>query len=314
MKKVLIQLHVAVLLWGLTGVLGRLISLDAPMLVWYRMLLTAAFVLVILLVSKSWIKVDKVGTKKMATIGGLMAAHWIAFYAAIKFSNASIALVCLSTASVFTSILEPLLNKTKYNLKELALGLLALVGMYLIYHFQHLYGLGIFLGIIAAFLSSVFTIYNKRIAAEYPVRTMVFYKMTTNFLIITTILPLLYFYLPNTNFTPLQDNLFSISEGLPYSLLSHKNDWIWLIILALCCTVWAQTLALNALKKLSSFTITLTVNMEPVYGILLAILIYREDQELNIGFFAGMGLICLSVVLQMRTLIVENRRRKKVMI
>ncbi|MDI9320375.1 MAG: DMT family transporter [Phycisphaerales bacterium] len=310
MKKALIQLHIAVLLWGFTGVLGKLISLDAPLLVWYRMLLTALFVLVILLVSKKWIRVDTKGVKKLASIGGLMAAHWVAFYAAIKFSNASIALVCLSTSSVFTSILDPLMNKTKYNFKELSLGLLALLGMYLIYRFQDLYGIGILLGILAALLSSIFTIFNKRIAAEYPVRTMVFYEMSIGFLIITALLPLLYYYLPDTQFAPQQDNLLSVMDNLPANLLSLKNDWVWLVILALCCTVWAQTLALNALKKLSSFTITLTVNMEPVYGILLAILIYREDKELSYGFFIGMGLICLSVVLQMRSLIVASRRAK----
>lgn len=308
MKKALIQLHIAVLLWGFTGVLGKLISLDAPMLVWYRMLLTAVFVLIILLVSKKWMRVEGKGVQKLATIGALMAAHWIAFYAAIKFSNASIALVCLSTASVFTSLLEPLINKTKYNFKELSLGMLALVGMYLIYHFQDLYGIGIVLGIIAAMLSSVFTIYNKRIASEYPVRTMVFYEMTTGFLIITALLPILFYFLPDTKFIPAQDNLLHYFQGAPLDIVQYKNDWIWLIIMALCCTVWAQTLALNALKKLSSFTITLTVNMEPVYGILLAILVFREDKDLNWGFFAGMALICLSVALQMYSLISANKK------
>jgi drug/metabolite transporter (DMT)-like permease len=307
MKKALIQLHVAVLLWGFTGVLGRLISLDAPMLVWYRMLLTALFALVILLASKKWIKVDRVGLKKLAAIGGMMAAHWIAFYAAIKYANASIALVCLSTSSVFTSVLEPLLNKTKFNLKELSFGMLALLGMFLIYHFQTVFGIGIALGILAALLSSIFTIYNKRIAAEYPVRTMVFYEMSTGFLIMSCLLPLLYYYVPETHFIPAQQQLSQVVHELPESLLEYKNDWIWLIILALCCTVWAQTLALNALQKLSSFTTTLTVNMEPVYGILLAVLLFREDKDLNVGFFAGMGLICLSVVLQMRALIMDNR-------
>jgi drug/metabolite transporter (DMT)-like permease len=310
MKKALIQLHVAVLLWGFTGVLGRLISLDAPMLVWYRMLLTAQFALVILLASKKWIKVDRVGVKKLAGIGAMMAAHWIAFYAAIKYANASIALVCLSTSSVFTSVLDPLLNKTKFNLKELSFGLIALLGMFLIYHFQTVFGIGIALGILAALLSSIFTIYNKRIAAEYPVRTMVFYEMTTGFLIMSCLLPLLYFYVPETHFIPAQQQLSQVVHELPESLLEYKNDWIWLIILALCCTVWAQTLALNALQKLSSFTTTLTVNMEPVYGILLAVLLFREDKDLNAGFFAGMGLICLSVVLQMRALIIANKTAK----
>lgn len=311
MKKALIQLHLAVLLWGLTGVLGKLISLDAPMLVWYRMLLTALFMLIILVVSNKWLRVPAEGVRKLATIGGLMAVHWIAFYAAIKFSNASIALVCLSTSSIFTSILDPLLNKTKYNMKELSLGMLALAGMYLIYHFQEIYGIGILLGILAALLSTIFTIYNKRIAHLYPSRTMVFYEMTTGLIIITAVLPFLFYYLPDTVFIPAQDNVLSMFDNFPGSLMKMKNDWIWLIILALCCTVWAQTLALNALKKLSAFTITLTVNMEPVYGILLAILIYREDKELNYGFFAGMALICLSVILQTRALLLQNKRKSE---
>jgi drug/metabolite transporter (DMT)-like permease len=274
------------------------------------MLLTALFALAILLVSKKWIKVDRVGVKKLAGIGAMMAAHWIAFYAAIKYANASIALVCLSTSSVFTSVLDPLLNKTKFNLKELSFGLIALLGMFLIYHFQTVFGIGIALGILAALLSSIFTIYNKRIAAEYPVRTMVFYEMTTGFLIMSCLLPLLYYYAPETHFIPAQQQLSQVVHELPESLLEYKNDWIWLIILALCCTVWAQTLALNALQKLSSFTTTLTVNMEPVYGILLAVLLFREDKDLNAGFFAGMGLICLSVVLQMRALIIANKTAK----
>lgn len=310
MKKALIQLHLAVMLWGFTGVLGRLISLDAPMLVWYRMLLTAVFVWVILIVSRQWVKVDTKGLKKLSLIGGLMAAHWIAFYAAIKFSNASIALVCLSTASVFTSLFEPLMNKKPFNVQELLLGSIALLGMYLIYSFQTHFALGIVLGIIAAFLSSVFTIFNKRIAGDYPVKTMVFYEMGTGFLIITALLPLLYYAAPQTVFLPQQEDWDKVLGALPSGLLQFKNDWLWLVILALCCTVWAQTLALNALKKLSSFTITLTVNMEPVYGILLAILIYREDNELSVGFVQGMSLICLSVALQMFLLLRSARRAK----
>lgn len=311
MKKALIQLHIAVLLWGLTGVLGRLISLDAPILVWYRMLLTAVFMLLILLLGKQWMKVGGKDVRRLSAIGGLMAVHWVAFYAAIKYSNASIALVCLSTSSIFTSILDPLVNKTRYNKKELGLGFIALCGMYLIYHFQHLYVTGIILGIIAAMLSSVFTILNKRIADKYPSRTMVFYEMTTGFIIISMLLPLVIYYAPDIQLLPRQDNLLGLSGSFPDNLLKGHHDWIWLVILALCCTVWAQTLALNALKKLSSFTITLTVNMEPVYGIILAIILFREDQELNWGFFAGMGLICLSVALQMQSLISANRKKKR---
>jgi len=291
MKKALLQMHLAVLLWGFTGILGRAISLDAPVLVWYRMLLTAIFMACILFYRKQWVKIAPRDFLQLILVGCLMGLHWVGFYGAIKFANISIALVCLSTASVFTSLLDPLVNKGKYDLKEFLLGAIALLGVYLIYQFQQLFWLGIIFGIIDAILSSVFTVLNKRVAHKYPARTMVFYEMTTGWLMITLLMPIQYHFFPNTNFLPHNYSLFGSGW--------YHNDWLWLIILSLCCTVWAQSLALTALKKLTSFTVTLTVNLEPVYGILLAFLFYKENKQLHAGFFIGMGLILLSVVLQM---------------
>lgn len=283
-------MHAAVLLWGFTGVLGKAIALDAPVLVWYRMLLTALFMAVILFYRGQWVKIQRRDMLQLILVGCLMGLHWVGFYGAIKFANASIALVCLSTASVFTSLLDPLINKVKYNPIELLLGLLALAGVFFIYQFQQLYGLGILFGIIAAILSSVFTVLNKGVAHKYPSRTMVFYEMTTGWIFITLLLPIQFYFFPHTQFLPHS-----------YSLIGPDwihNDWLWLVILSLCCTVWAQSLALTALRKLSSFTVTLSVNLEPVYGILLAFLFYKENKQLHKGFYLGMGLILLSVVLQ----------------
>jgi len=274
-------MHAAVLLWGFTGVLGRAISLSAPVLVWYRMLFTALFMAAILFYRKQWVKIERKDMLQLTLVGCLMGLHWVAFYGAIKFANASIALVCLSTASVFTSLLDPLVNKGKHVTAEVLLGLLALVGVYLIYQFQQFYALGILFGVIAAILSSVFTVLNKRIAQKYPARTMVFYEMSTGWILISILLPLQFIYDPHSQVFP------------------HGLDWLWMLVLALCCTVWAQSLALNALKKLTSFTATLSVNLEPVYGIILAFLFYNENKQLHSGFFIGMGLILLSVVLQM---------------
>lgn len=302
----------AVLLWGFTGVLGRLITLDATMLVWYRMLLTALIMLGILLFGRGKLGVSIKGFLQLSRIGVLMAAHWVAFYASIKYANASIALVCLSTASIFTSLLEPVFNKSAFRKEELALGTLALAGMYSIYSFQDFYGTGILLGVIAAALSAVFTIFNKQIANEYDSKVMVFYEMGTGFVIITLLLPLVFYYAPDMAFFPRQDKLTSLLDAFPQSLTRQHHDWIWLIIMALFCTVIAQVLALNALKKLSSFTVTLSVNMEPIYGILLAILIYREDKQLSPGFWLGMSLIGVSVVLQTRKLICQNKQKKPI--
>jgi drug/metabolite transporter (DMT)-like permease len=281
MKKALLQMHLAVLLWGFTGVLGRAISLSAPVLVWYRMLFTAVFMAGILTYRKQWVPVTRKDMWRLATVGCLMGLHWVAFYGAIKYANASIALICLSTSSVFTSLLDPLVNKGKHVLAEFALGVLALAGVFIIYQFQQFYALGILFGVIAALLSAVFTVLNKRIAHSYPARTMVFYEMTTGWVLITLLMPLQFMYDPKT-------------VALP-----QEWDWLWMVVLALCCTVWAQSLAINALKQLSSFTLALSVNLEPVYGIILAFIFYAENQQLHSGFFLGMGLIMLSVLLQM---------------
>ena len=297
-------MHLAVILWGFTGVLGRAISLDAPVLVWYRMLLTAVFMVVIILYRRQWVPVERRDVGRLAIIGVLISLHWVAFYGSIKFANISIALVCLSTASIFTSLLDPLVNNGRHDPKEVALGSLAIVGVYLIYQFQQFYGLGIAFGIAAAMLSSVFTVLNKKIASKYPARTMVFYEMTTGWLFITLLMPALLYYVPQTRLFPDSSSLTGV--------LWLYNDWLWLVILSLCCTVWAQSLALNALKKLTSFTVTLSVNLEPVYGILLAFAVYNENREiifnkgttnLNWGFISGMGLILLSVLLQMLRLL-----------
>ena len=292
MKKSLIQLHIAVLLWGFTGVLGKAITLSAPVLVWYRMLLTSLLLLFIISYRKQWVKIETPHLKKMAWVGILMGLHWVAFYAAIKFSNASIALVCLSTASIFTSLLDHVFNKTKRDNIEILLGLLAIVGVYCIYQFQLTFGLGILFGVIAAILSAVFTVINKKVAGIYPARTTVFYEMSIGLVLLTFLMPIAFYTTPNM------------------SLIPQEYDWLWLLILSLCCTVWAQSLAVSALSKLSSFTVTLSVNMEPVYGILLAFLFFNENKELHPGFYIGMGLIFVTVVIQVIRIIYQHKNER----
>jgi len=295
MKKALLQIHLAVILWGFTGVLGRAITLDAPILVWYRMLMTGLFVAVILYFRKEWKPIPKPAMKSLTYAGFLMALHWVAFYGAIKLANASIALICLSTASIFTTILDALRHQKKIDRGELGIGALALSGVMLMYlvpeaiKWMHHDAVtetlkyrswGILSGVLAAFLSSSFTVINKDLAPKLPARLMVFYEMGTGFLFITLLLPLQFLFLPATRFQP------------------SIWDLIWLVVLSLCCTVWAQSLALNALKHISSFTATLSVNLEPVYGIALAFFFYKENTELHTSFYWGMLLIMISVVLQ----------------
>jgi drug/metabolite transporter (DMT)-like permease len=286
-------MHLAVFLWGFTGVLGRAITLQEYPLVWYRTMITATIFVIILFYRKEFIKITGRELLRFMGIGTIIAIHWVAFYGSIKYANASIALTCLATAGIFTAILEPIVLKVKFNVKEIIIGFIALIGMYSIYHFEVQYAFGIMLGIFASILSAVFTILNKKIIHKYPSRLVAFYEIGSGFLFLTLLLPVYLYLQPNVSFVPIH------------------YDWIWLLILSLCCTVWGQSLALSALKKLSSFTTVLMVNLEPVYGILLAMLIYHENKDLGIGFYLGILLIAFSVALHTLMMYIEKKRERK---
>ncbi len=300
MKRAFAQIHLAVLLWGFTGVLGRAISLSAPVLVWYRMILTAVIIAGIITYRKEWASLSRRDLVKTIGIGIMYAVHWVAFYASIKYANASIAMVCLATASVFTALLDPLVNKGKFNAVEIVLSIVAVAGVYCIYALQPHEGgsstmvdfeLGIILAVIASIISAIFTIFNKPLAERYPPRTLVFYEMTSGLVFLSMIAP------------------FYIMQHPEEKLAPQGWDYLWLFLLSYCCTVWGQSLAMSALKKLSPFTITLSVNLEPVYGIILAFLIFQENDQLGMGFYLGMGLIFASLMLQVALLVRRSKRR-----
>jgi len=280
MRKAFLQLHAAVFLAGFTGVLGRLIELNEGWLVWYRMLLSAVLLLLLMLLRKQTIRIEKKYLLRCVGIGALIALHWVFFYGSVKYANVSIALVCFAATGSFTAFLEPLILKRKIDLVEVLLGLLVLLGIYLIFHFDVQYKTGILLGVVAAFLSALFPIYNKRLIQHVPVSALTLYELSGGWLLLSLVLP---FYL---QFSPATKHLPSMS------------DWFWLLMLALFCTVLAVQLSVNALKKISPFTANLTYNLEPVYGIALAFLIYHEEKELGVGFVWGILLIVASVVIQ----------------
>jgi len=298
MKRAYAQIHLAVLLWGFTGILGKAISLSAPVLVWYRMLITAGILAIILTNRGGWVKMVRKDFIRIIGIGVMYAIHWVAFYASIKYANASIAMVCLATASVFTALLDPILNKGKLNYVEIFLSFIAILGVYCIYALQpqtadngmvH-FKLGVVLGVIAAIISAIFTVLNKPLAEKYPPRTIVFYEMAIGLVFLTLVAP---FYIYNQNGA--------------LQLLPRGMDYLWIFLLSYCCTVWGQSLAMSALKHLSAFTVTLSVNLEPVYGIILAFLIYKENHQLAYGFYIGMGFIFMSLILQIAIILFKNR-------
>lgn len=280
MRKTLLQLHVSVFLAGFTGILGVLIELNEGLLVWYRMAITVVTLLALLVLRKKWQHLPFTQVKKLLGIGMLIALHWVFFYGSIKMANVSIGLVCVAGAGLFTALLEPLFLKVKIKWPEVALGLLSLLGIFLIFKFDARYRLGIGLGIVSAILASIFSVLNKKEVDKQPAQMMMVYELTGGLFLLTLLMP---FYL----------NYFNVAKVFP-----SLSDIGWLLILSWLCTVLAMDLILQALKKVSAFTQNLTLNLEPVYGILLAFIVYQENKQLGSSFYLGISCIVLSVVFQ----------------
>ena len=289
MKKAFIHLHIAVLLAGLTGVLGRLISLNEGLLVWYRLALTAPSLWLLAFFGKQAVRIDRRDMWRIFGIGGIAALHWVTFYGSIKYSNVSVGLVCFSAVGFFTALLEPLIMRHRLDRVELLLGMLVIVGILFIFQVDPHYKTGIVIGLISALLGSLFPVLNKRILKRVSSENVTLYEMSGGFLVLTLLMPLYLWRFPAA------------------SLVPGWRDWIWLLVLAWACTVLAFNLSMSALAHISAFTVNLSYNLEPVYGILLAFVLFREDKYLNKGFYIGFCLILLSIILQT----VRLRRRQQ---
>ncbi len=215
---------------------------------------------------------------KLAGVGCLVCLHWILFYGAIKYSNVSITLSCLATTSFMTSILEPIITRTKPKLYELGLGFLIIPGIYLIFYFTDFhYRTGILMGLISALLAAIFPVLNKIFVEKHEPRSMTFIELSSGLVFLTLLMPFYFYFLPELEFIP------------------TGNDWFYLIVLAIGCTTLPFVLALRALKQLSAFASTLAVNLEPIYGIIMAMFIFNENKDLDDRFYLG-TLIILSAV------------------
>ncbi len=281
MRSALIKLHIAIFLWGFTGVLGRFITLNEGLLVWYRILITIIILYCIFTYKKTFQPIAKNLKLRLMSIGVIVALHWLFFYGSIKYANVSISLICLSSIAFFTAILEPIIIKRRISLIEIILSIIGVLGIALIFHFDNKFRIGITLGILSAIFSAVFSIYNKKNIVSTNSQNMMYYELIGGFLFLTICMPLYLFIFPTTHLVP------------------NLQDFFWLLILSWVCTVIAMDFSLQALQKVSAFTLTLTVNLEPVYGILLAFFIFNEQNELGQSFYLGFGFIVLSVVLQM---------------
>lgn len=273
-------MHAAVFLWGFTGVLGRLISLNEGLLVWYRILITIVTLYILMRFGNELQSVLPKQRRQFFLIGAVIALHWCFFYGSIKYSNVSIALTCLSSTGLFTALLEPLITRKKIVITEVLLGLIAILGIYLIFHFDPQYKTGVILGLISAVLSCLFSIFNKKQVSYNAPRIVMLYELTGGFLLLTILMPFYLYLFPTHNYVP------------------GKLDIIWFLLMSWVCTILAMDLSLQSLQKVSAFTQNLTLNLEPVYGILLAFIVYKENKYLSQWFYYGFTLILLAVILQ----------------
>ncbi len=290
MKKAFLQLHIAVFLAGFTGVLGRLISLNEGMIVWYRLLFTALTMWVLFSIMKKIRKIPVLDILKIGGVGVIAAMHWVTFYGSIKYANVSVALVCFSAIGFFTALFEPLILKKKLNLTEMFLGIVTIAGIYVIFHFDAQYKTGIIIGLISAILASLFPIFNREFLKRIEVETMLTWQQTGGFLALSILLPFYLQRFPTPNFIP------------------GWEDLLWLLFLAWICSVVAFQFSSYALKRLSAFTVNLTFNLEPLYGILLAFAIFRENEFLSRWFYLGFALIGTALLAHVYILVKKERR------
>ncbi len=279
-KKAYLQLHVAIFLFGFTAILGRLVQISELPMVWWRLLITCTSLLLLPGVIKALRNMPRSVALQLAGIGIVVALHWITFFGAVNYSNVSVTLSTMATVSFFTAIIEPLINRERIKWYEVALGLLVIPGMYIIFRFSgNDYTTGIIMALISAALAAVFSTLNKKMVEKAEPMAITFVELGSGWIFLCLIAPLYGQLMGNSTFIPIE------------------WDWLWLVILALLCTTFAYVLSLNALKHVSAFTANLSINLEPIYGIILAWLIFREDKDLSGEFYIGAGIILLSIFL-----------------
>jgi drug/metabolite transporter (DMT)-like permease len=280
-----LQIHFCVVLWGFTAILGKVISLAALPLVWWRMLIVVGALLLVPRVLRSLRQLPGRLWLAYAGVGALVALHWLTFYGAIKLANASVAATCIALAAPLTALVEPWLAGSKFSARDLALGIGVLPGVALVVggvpSGMHT---GIVVGVIAALLVAVFGSLNKRLAQRGEALTATALELGSGFLVLTVLAPCLPALMPE----------------LAGPLLSWPSprDGLLLVTLAIACTLLPFSLSFVALRHISAFSAQLAVNLEPVYAIVLAILLLGEQRELSPQFYLGVAIIIAAVSLR----------------
>jgi drug/metabolite transporter (DMT)-like permease len=272
-------MHLIIFMWGFTGILGKLIHIDAQYLVWHRILIAFISLLIGLYFLKMPMRIHNRKTMlKVFGTGIIVALHWITFYSAIKLSTASLGILCLSTATLHVTWIEPLVFKKKFSWVEFLFGSLVVFGIYFVSSdFNEKQYLALALGLTSALCAALFSVFNAKLVEEVPSSAITLHEMGIGLVFLSGML------LYNGK---LDRHLFSMSG----------SDFAWLLFLGICCTSFAFIATIEVMKKLGAFTVSLSINLEPVYTILLAIPILHEDELLNGNFYAGSAMIILVVL------------------
>ncbi|MEL7004323.1 MAG: DMT family transporter [Bacteroidota bacterium] len=275
------KLHFIVLIWGFTAILGALITVPAVEIVFYRTLISFLALGALLYFRRQSFRIGSQQIFKILGTGVLIALHWILFFASAQISTVSVCLAGMATCSFWTSFIEPALNKRKIRVFEVVLGLVVIVGLYIIFRFEFDHVLGLSLAVVSAMLSALFSVINGKLAKRHNPYMITFYEMIGA-------------WLGTLAFIPIYVSYFAENGQIQWT--PSYMDWLYLSILALFCTVYAYSVSVELMKRISAFVVNLTVNLEPVYGIILALLIFGEKEQMGSGFYLGTLIILLSVL------------------
>lgn len=277
-----LKLHFIVFLWGFSAILGKLVTIPAVELVFFRSIFAAAGMAFVIYLMKGSFTVTTNDVVKLLLIGLIVAVHWFSFFGSARVSNVSVSLVGFATNSLWAAFLEPLFNRTKMKTYEVVLGVVVVIGLYIIFSFDFQYKLGLFLGILAGFTSALFSVFNSKMVKRIAPRSITFYEMIGVF--IGTLL-----FLPIYKFT--------LAENQELQLTPPWMDLFYIAVLAGACSVYAYTVAVELMKRISVFMIQLTLNLEPVYGIIMAVIIFKEKEKMNMNFYLGTTVILCAVAM-----------------
>ena len=285
-----ILLHFIIFLWGFTGILGKLIHLEALYIVWYRVGIASFVILLYLVFVKSSLSISKKYLLRISFVGLVVAAHWVTFYTSIQWSTASLGILCLSTTTLHVAWLEPIIMKKRFSWLEFTLGLLVVGGIYFVAgDFTGQEYRALLMGLISAFLAAFFAVSNAKLVEDVPSTHISMYELAVGFIGLTI-------FLIATN--KLEMSMFSMSI----------SDILWLLFLAVVCTSFAFLVTIDIVKRLGAFTVSLSINLEPVYTIILAIFILNEHELLDSSFYIGSLLIILVVIANG---IIKNQQKKR---